>query len=104
MFILVYILQVDFSIEGPFSEDMAHQFSDLAKSINKEPGFLWKIWTENEYSKEAGGIYAFETENDAQNYLTMHSKRLASIGVNEVNAKIFTINETLTKITHGPIY
>lgn len=35
-----YILQVDFPIDGPFGEEMATQFSDLAKSINEEPGFL----------------------------------------------------------------
>ncbi|MEQ7790186.1 monooxygenase [Staphylococcus nepalensis] len=96
-----YILQVDFPIDGPFGEEMATQFSDLAKSINEEPGFLWKIWTENEATKEAGGIYAFDSYENAENYLNMHSERLKSMGVPNVNAKILATNDTLTQITHG---
>ncbi|MGF7046810.1 hypothetical protein J2T13_001308 [Paenibacillus sp. DS2015] len=36
---------------------MAKAFSDLAKSINEEDGFLWKIWAESPETNEAGGIY-----------------------------------------------
>lgn len=100
---MVTILQVDFPLEGPFGEEMAQQFEDLAKSINDEPGFLWKIWTENESEKEAGGIYAFDSYDNAQQYLTMHRSRLKSMGVSEVNAKYFDINEGLTMITNGRI-
>lgn len=98
---MIYILQVDFPIDGPFGQDMSTQFADLAKSINEEPGFLWKIWTENADEKEAGGIYAFDSYENAENYLNMHSERLKSMGVPKVNAKIFATNDTLTKITHG---
>jgi len=47
---------------------MMSAFTDLAKSINEETGFIWKIWTENEVTKEAGGIYLFETKADAEKY------------------------------------
>ena len=40
-----YILQVDFEMNGPFGDEMADAFTDLAKSINEEDGFIWKIWT-----------------------------------------------------------
>jgi hypothetical protein len=53
---LAYLLQVDFNHEGPFGAEMVSAFTDLANSINEEKGFIWKIWTENEQSKEAGGI------------------------------------------------
>lgn len=39
----------------------------FSKSINEEEGFQWKIWTENEETKEAGGIYVFEEKQDAEN-------------------------------------
>ncbi|ANR67295.1 monooxygenase [Staphylococcus equorum] len=100
---MVHILQVDFPLDGPFGDEMARQFEDLAKSINDEPGFLWKIWTENETSKEAGGIYAFDSKANAESYLNMHSERLNAMGVTEINAKIFTINEELTQITNGRV-
>ncbi|HLR19040.1 MAG TPA: monooxygenase [Staphylococcus sp.] len=100
---MTYILQVDFPLEGPFGDEMAQQFEDLAKSINKEPGFLWKIWTENELEKEAGGIYAFDSKDNAERYLNMHCERLNAMGVSTINAKIFNINENLTQITSGRI-
>lgn len=100
---MVTILQVDFPLKGPFGEAMAQQFEDLAKAINDEPGFLWKIWTENESEEEAGGIYAFDTYDNAQQYLNMHRTRLNSMGVSKVNAKYFDINKGLTTITNGRI-
>lgn len=40
---MIYILQVDFPIDGPFGQEMSRQFADLAKSINGEPGFYGKF-------------------------------------------------------------
>ncbi|WP_342388820.1 monooxygenase [Salinicoccus bachuensis] len=97
------LLQVDFEMKGPFGEEMSEAFKDLAESINEEPGFLWKIWTENALGKEAGGIYVFETRKDAEKYLKMHTERLASFGISNVIGKIFDINEPLSKINHAPI-
>ena len=98
-----YVLQVDFKMDGPFGEEMAVAFADLAASINNEEGMVWKIWTEDADAKEAGGIYLFETKENAEQYLDMHSKRLAGFGINPVNAKIFAINDKLTNINKGPI-
>lgn len=54
---MAYVLQVDFKMNGPFGDELAKEFSDLARSINEEDGFIWKIWTENPEKNEAGGIY-----------------------------------------------
>lgn len=98
-----YILQVDFKMDGPFGDEMTAGFKDLAQSINNEPGFIWKIWTENAEAGEAGGIYYFDTKEHAAAYLDMHSKRLNSFGINEIQAKIFAVNEALSTINSGPI-
>lgn len=98
-----HVLQVDFKLDGPFGEEMTNAFADLAKSINEEPGFIWKVWTESEADKEAGGIYLFETKENAENYWTMHSERLASFGITDFRARIFEVNEALTQITKGPV-
>ncbi|WP_274308823.1 monooxygenase [Solibacillus daqui] len=100
---MAYLLQVDFKMNGPFGDEMANAFTDLAKSINEEDGMTWKIWTENPETNEAGGIYIFETKETAKKYLDMHSKRLAGFGVKDVNAKIFSINSKLTEINKGPV-
>lgn len=98
---MAVVLQVEFEMDGPFGEEMANQFADLAESINNEDGFIRKIWTEKKDRKEAGGIYIFETEQDAQKYAAMHKERLKDMGVPELRAKIFDINEELTEITKG---
>ena len=63
------LLQLHFAFHGPFGQEMADQLGELAASINQEPGFLWKVWTESEQNQEAGGIYLFENEETALAYL-----------------------------------
>ncbi|MGE8000713.1 monooxygenase [Lysinibacillus sp. NPDC093190] len=98
-----YLLQVDFPMNGPFGEEMSEAFVDLAQSINEESGMIWKIWTENAATKEAGGIYLFETKTDAEKYLTMHTERLTSFGITDIRGKIFEVNEVLSTINNAPI-
>ena len=98
---MAYILQVDFKMDGPFGDEMAESFTELAKSINEEEGFLWKIWTENPKTKEAGGIYLFQTKETAEKYVDMHTKRLAGFGISPVHAKIFEVNSALTENKKG---
>ena len=96
-----YILQVDFPHDGIFGEEFSKAFVDLAKDISNEEGLLWKIWTENEATKEAGGIYLFSNEEDAKRYLAKHTKRLESFGYKNIRAKIFSVNEPLSLITNA---
>ena len=98
-----YLLQVDFSYPGPFGDEMVEAFTETAESINDEEGFILKVWTENEQTKEAGGIYLFDTKEDAENYLTMHTSRLIGFGISHVNSKIFKTNDALSTINHAPL-
>ena len=95
------LLQLHFDFQGPFGEEMSRQLVDLAESINQEPGFIWKIWTENEATQEAGGIYLFLDEETALAYVKKHTARLKPLGVQNVQFKIFNVNEPLTRINHG---
>ncbi len=94
-----YILQVDFPHDGIFGEEFSKAFVDLANDISNEEGLIWKIWTENKETKEAGGIYLFSNEIDAKRYLEKHTKRLEAFGYKDIRAKIFIVNEALSKIT-----
>ena len=96
------ILQVDFPFSGPFGAEMSAALTDLANSINDEPGFMWKIWTENQAEQSAGGVYMFADNDSAAKYLQMHTERLAGFGITGVRGKIFNINEALTDINKGP--
>ena len=97
------LLQVDFPYQGPWGEDMAQAMQGLAQSIAQEPGLLWKIWTENRDSGEAGGIYLFADATSADAYLQMHRARLLGFGIPVVNAKLFDINLPLSLIDRAPL-
>lgn len=97
------LLQVDFNIDGPFGEQLSNNLRTIADSINQEPGFIWKIWTENANEKLAGGVYLFEDEASAKSYLKMHSERLTAIGATNIRGYIFDINEPLSNVNKGPI-
>ena len=100
---MAVLLQIDFPSSGPFGDQMADAYTDLAASISTEPGLLWKIWTENADDQSAGGIYLFADETSARAYADMHTKRLQSFGVTGIRAKFFDVNEALTSVTRGPI-
>jgi hypothetical protein len=96
------LLQITFAFHGPFGRQMAETFTELAQSISREPGLVWKIWTENEDAREAGGIYLFVDEKSARAYLEKHAARLKDAGIAEISAKIFDVNSELSCITRGP--
>lgn len=95
------ILQVDFPYQGPWGDEMTVAMNDLAGSINQEPGFVWKIWTEDQKTQKAGGIYLFASEANAKAYLQKHSTRLKSFGIPEVRGEIFAINSALSKLNQA---
>ncbi len=97
------LLQLHFDFNGPFGDEMAEQLKPLAESINQEPGFLWKVWTESEKNHEAGGIYLFTNEKSALAYLDKHTARLKHLGVNEVIAKVFDVNTSLSQINQAKL-
>lgn len=98
-----YLLQVDFPYQGPWGDAMVPAFCGLAESIASEPGLIWKFWTENQATGEAGGIYLFADLPSAKAYLAMHMQRLKGFGVPVVNGKIFQVNDALSRIDRAPL-
>ncbi len=94
-----YLLQMDFPYSGPFGNEFFEQMKELAQDIATEKGLVYKLWTENEETHEAGGIYVFDNLKDANRYLIKHTERLESFGFTGIRAKTFTINEALSQIT-----
>ena len=74
------LLQLHFAFNGPFGQEMSDGLKDLAESINNEPGFIWKVWTENKEAKEAGGIYLFESEEKPPKFVKPSSKEPNPLG------------------------
>lgn len=98
------ILQIYFDYFGGYGKRMYEESKELAHSIKNEPGFLWKIWTENEDKKIAGGVYAFNNRTNAQNYAKMHIERLEKFKVGKnFKYEIFDTNDDLSQITNFKI-
>ncbi|WP_221794129.1 monooxygenase [Oceanobacter mangrovi] len=97
------LLQIDFPFTGPFGEEMTAAFGELAATINDEPGFIWKVWTENRTTEEAGGIYLFDGQENAQAYLIKHTERLESFGISGIKARIFDVNEPLSLLNKATL-
>lgn len=98
-----YIVQVDFPYTGPFGDEMAQAFTDLAHDIANESGLIWKIWTENAHNNTAGGIYLFDNEEDALRYIQKHMQRLESFGLTNIRTLLFEANQKLGLITKAPL-
>ena len=97
------LLQVDFPFSGPWGPAMTEALRGLAASIADEPGLIWKIWTENAATSEAGGIYLFADRPSAEAYLAVHTARLKGFGIPAVNGKIFDVNGELSAIDRAPL-
>ena len=69
------LLQLHFAFNGPFGEK----------------------------NHEAGGIYLFTDEKSALAYLEKHTARLKNLGVEEVVAKVFDVNEPLSQINQAKL-
>jgi len=97
------LLQIDFPSHGPWGKDLTNSASGLANHLNKTPGMVWKIWTENSRTGDCGGVYLFTDESSANDFLNEHLQRLDSMGIKNVRAKVLDVNESLSHITRAPI-
>ncbi len=88
---------------GTFGEERTEALKPLAEDIARQPGLIWKIWTEDPVGGRAGGVYLFESREAARAYHAMHSERLKACGVTGIEATYRGVNEVLTRIDRGPI-
>lgn len=88
---------------GTFGAERTEALKPLAEDIARQPGLLWKIWTEDPAGGRAGGVYLFESRAAAEAYHLMHAARLAARGVMGIEATYRGVNEVLTRIDRGPI-
>lgn len=95
----MYLVQTDFSHQGPWGEEMAAAYEQLAQHFTHEAGLQWKIWTENQETSEAGGLFIFGDEPNAQRFLEEHKIRLKDGNFQRASCKLFTINGELSKLS-----
>jgi hypothetical protein len=95
------ILQINYELAGTAAEYLEEN-KPYAEPIAQTPGLLWKVWLLNEGTKEAGGIYLFESDAALQGYLSgpigteLKSDPTASF-------KEFDVPRELSAVTRAPI-
>ena len=95
------ILEIHFDYEL-IDEEGAKEYAKLLQQVK---GLLWKIFIINYEEKLTGGLYLFENEKAAIDYIEGpvfdHLKSMP--GLNNFRINIFDIMEEQSKITRAPI-
>lgn len=97
------LVQMNFPHQGPWGAEMSEAFRGLAETINAEPGFLWKVWIENQDDELSGGIYLFDSRENAEAYVAMHRERMAGFGVTDMQVRHFDVNEPLSTLNQASL-
>ena len=98
------ILQVNLKFSIPRA-DLEAAFLPVAQPIADVHGLRWKIWLMNEAEHTAGGIYLFESEAAVQEWMAgpIVAAMMANPVLSNIDAKVFDVLESHTKITRGPV-
>lgn len=96
------VLQVNLTWDA--SEEIAGGTLDDARELEYLHGLQWKIWLRNSDTKTSGGIYLFESIEAAEEWQKAVIPGLQGrVGVSNVTAVIFNVNEGASKITRAPL-
>ena len=98
------ILATKFNYSMP-TEEIKKIMPAVAPKFSEIPGCCWKIWLINEYHKEAGGVYLFESATELEQYLK--SDLFASVvnnpGFSNLQTITFGVAEAASLITGAPL-
>ncbi|MEL4358966.1 MULTISPECIES: monooxygenase [unclassified Luteococcus] len=100
---MAVLVQMNFAHHGPWGSEMSDGFRELASTINDEPGFLWKVWIEDQPGELSGGIYVFDSRQHAEAYVAMHRERMAGFGVTAIEVHFFDVNEPLSILNRATL-
>jgi hypothetical protein len=97
------LLTFDFPAPPSRGPEQAAALRALAEGIAREPGLVWKIWTESAAEGRAGGVYLFADRASAEAYHRMHAERLGRMGVTGIEATYREVTAELSAITCAPV-
>ncbi|WIM67825.1 monooxygenase [Corynebacterium breve] len=93
----------EFPSDGPFGADATEGYRGLAEDISQEKDLIWKVWTEDEARKVAGGVYLFTSDEAADVYIEKHTARLSGFGISDISAVKYQVNDELSAIDHAKL-
>ncbi|MEV4953990.1 YdhR family protein [Paenarthrobacter nitroguajacolicus] len=85
--------------------EQAERLMQSAIKIAGVRGLLWKIWIYDDEERTAGGIYLFDSEENARIWgdEVMEKSLKSHPGISGITKHYFDIDEDLTRRTRGPI-
>jgi hypothetical protein len=77
----------------------------FARLVASQKGLLWKIWIGDADRSEVGGIYLFESDEAARNFVNgqVFAQIKGNPAFQRVEAKLFDVNEEMSAITRAPL-
>ena len=77
----------------------AKDTEQFAKIIASQKGLLWKIWIGESSRSEVGGIYLFDSDKAAREFVNgpIFAQIKAMPGFTNVEAKLFDVDEEMTR-------
>ena len=100
------LVQVLFHYAAATTPAAQQAASDRAQRIASDvPGLIWKIWTYDPDTSEAGGVYLFADEASAQAYLTgpIFASLQAMPAVANMQVKRLEVDRDRSLITRAPL-
>jgi Putative mono-oxygenase ydhR len=99
------LLQVNYSRErGQDFPEQTEYLLSAAERIAGVPGLQWKVWIYDDAKHAAGGIYLFDSEEQARAFGDSIPESLGKLpGVSDIDRRYFDVDERLSEITRGPV-
>ena len=96
------LLQFDFPMSGPWGEEMAAAFGDLAGIIGRSPGSAGRSGPRTRTRGRVGASTCSRTTS-RRSSTWKSTARLEGFGITDIRAKLFHVNESLTALNGGPV-
>jgi len=85
--------------------ELVQAFEPEAPKLAKYPHMRWKLWTLDERTREFSGVYLFDNERAAREYLDgpVVAALRADPHFSDVRANAYPVLEGLSRVTRGPV-
>jgi hypothetical protein len=100
------ILQVNYRFQNVTPAQWEARYTDVTgEKFLSVDGLVWKVWLDGLEPNCVGGIYLFETLDQAEAYLagSIVASMRANPNVTNLTTTLSSVRERMSAITHAPV-
>lgn len=98
------VLQVNYTPTDAQNEQTQEDILSAAEAVARGEGIIWKIWINNREERLRGGIYLFETREQARLWGEENTRpALQKSGATNISIRYFDVNEAPSRLTRAPL-